>query len=132
MIAGGGTVSSATLDGTYSPSYLALEFVKVGWPTASGQVPANVATPEHDRAGDGAPITRSGTTGREAGRVRSVDRPWRAELLTVVRFAVDGFIVNEDRNRWRGRRSDGLVGEVTVPGRAWPGVGRHSDGRRRA
>ena len=53
-------------------------------------------------------------------------------LTAVVRFAVDGFIVNEDRNRWRGRRSDGLVGEVTVPGRAWPGVGRHSDGRRRA
>jgi hypothetical protein len=43
------------------------------------QVLANVATPEQDRAGDDAPVTRSGTTGREAGRVRAVDRPWRAK-----------------------------------------------------
>src|SRR5664279_2386454 len=45
-----------------------------------------------------------------------MNEPGETFLLTVVRFAVDGFIVNEDRNRWRGRRSDGLVGEVTVPG----------------
>ena len=54
------------------------------------------------------------------------------QVLTVVRFAVDGFIVNEDRNLWRGQRSDGLVGEVTVPGRASADFGRHSDGHRRA
>ena len=47
-------------------------------------------------------------------------------------FAVDGFIMNEDRNRWHGRRSDGVVGEVTIPGRAWPDLGRQSDGHRRA
>ena len=55
-----------------------------------------------------------------------------ARLLTVVRPAVEGVIVDEDRNRWRGRRSDGLVGEVTIPGRASADVGRHSDGHRRA
>jgi hypothetical protein len=47
-------------------------------------------------------------------------------MLTVIRFAVDGFIVNEDRIRWRGRRSDGLVGEVTIPGHASADLGRHS------
>ena len=36
-------------------------------PTVLGQVLPNVATPEQDRAGDGAPVTRSGTTGTEAG-----------------------------------------------------------------
>ena len=35
----------------------------------TGQVLPNVATPEQDRAGDGAPVTGSGTTGREAGTV---------------------------------------------------------------
>ena len=42
-------------------------------------------------------------------------------FLIVVDSAVDGVIVDEDRNRGRGRRSDGLVGEVTVARRR-PGL----------
>src|SRR5664279_345382 len=38
-------------------------------------------------------------------------------LLTVFHSADNAVIFNEDRNRWRGPRSDGgLVGEVTMPG----------------
>ena len=37
-------------------------------------------------------------------------------------FAVDGVIVDADRNWLLGRRSDGLPGEVTTPGRALAGL----------
>src|SRR6476646_1531634 len=46
----------------------------------TGQVLANVATPEQDRASDGAPVTRSRATGREAGTIHSVDRAGCVEL----------------------------------------------------
>jgi len=54
-------------------------------------------------------------------------------MLTVFHSADNAVIFNEDRNRWRGPRSDGgLVGEVTMPGHASAGLGRHSDSHRRA
>ena len=42
-------------------------------------------------------------------------------LWRVVRSAVAAAIVDEDRKRGRDRRSDGLVGEATIPERAAPG-----------
>jgi len=44
-------------------------------------------------------------------------------------FAVDGVIVDADRNWLLGRRSDGLPGEVTTPGRALAGLVVTSDER---
>src|SRR6478735_12755629 len=49
-------------------------------------------------------------------------------LLPVVRPAVEGVNVDEDRNRLRGRRSDRLVGEMMMPGpRRWTFVGTVTD-----
>ena len=39
-----------------------------------------------------------------------------APLLTVVHSADMAVIVDEDRNRWRGGRSDGPVGDMTILG----------------
>ena len=36
--------------------------------------------------------------------------------------------MNDDRNRWRGQRSDCVLGVVTIPGRVSADLGRHSDG----
>jgi Domain of unknown function (DUF4158) len=56
-------------------------------------------------------VARHGAANRLGVAVQLCSLPWLGfvpdDVLTVVRFAVDGFIVNEDRNRWRGRRSDG-------------------------